>query len=144
MTCEYHTRGLPRLYDKIRHTLAHFRGEMICGFCPDSEEGPRGFKRADVFKRHLTTAHGVEQTPPNSSKSLPSTATGTSHTGNLAGDCSICMETFRNPQHLYEHVDSCVIQAVKQQNPPIMEDQTCTTATEDGEGTEEIRMSSKM
>jgi uncharacterized C2H2 Zn-finger protein len=66
-TCDYHTKGFARKYDKNRHTLTHYKGIMICGFCPAScSAAAKFFNRADVFKRHLTSVHGVEQTPPTS------------------------------------------------------------------------------
>ncbi|KAI7247804.1 hypothetical protein KC335_g18725, partial [Hortaea werneckii] len=65
-TCEYHIKGFARKYDKNRHTLTHYKGTMVCGFCPGSgSAAEKSFNRADVFKRHLTSVHGVEQTPPN-------------------------------------------------------------------------------
>jgi hypothetical protein len=33
-TCEYHVKGFARKYDKNRHTLTHYKGTMVCGFCP--------------------------------------------------------------------------------------------------------------
>ncbi|KFX89773.1 hypothetical protein O988_08507, partial [Pseudogymnoascus sp. VKM F-3808] len=66
-TCEYHTKGFARKYDKNRHTLTHYKGTMVCGFCPGSgSAAEKSFNRADVFKRHLTGVHCVEQVPPNS------------------------------------------------------------------------------
>ncbi|OBT49920.1 hypothetical protein VE04_09616 [Pseudogymnoascus sp. 24MN13] len=83
-TCEYHTKGFARKYDKNRHTLTHYKGTMVCGFCPGSgSAAEKSFNRADVFKRHLTGAHRVEQVPPNSrrktsngSSSGPTSAAG--------------------------------------------------------------------
>jgi hypothetical protein len=68
-TCDYHIKGFARKYDKNRHTLTHYKGTMVCGFCPGSgSSAEKSFNRADVFKRHLTSVHAVEQTPPNSRK----------------------------------------------------------------------------
>ena len=65
-TCEYHTKGFARKYDKNRHTLTHYKGTMVCNFCPGSgSSAEKSFNRADVFKRHLTSVQGVEQTQPN-------------------------------------------------------------------------------
>ena len=36
VTCEYHQKGFARKYDKQRHTLTHYKGTMVCGFCPGS------------------------------------------------------------------------------------------------------------
>src|SRR5690606_23868156 len=35
-TCEYYTKGFARKYDCQRHTLTHYKGTMVCGFCPGS------------------------------------------------------------------------------------------------------------
>jgi hypothetical protein len=54
---------------------------MVCGFCPGSgSPAEKSFNRADVFKRHLTSVHGVEQTPPNCRKRSP----GPVHGGQMA------------------------------------------------------------
>jgi serine/threonine protein kinase len=38
-TCDYHSKGFARKYDKNRHTLTHYKGVMVCGFCPGSGSG---------------------------------------------------------------------------------------------------------
>lgn len=90
-SCEYHIKGFARKYDKNRHALTHYKGTMICPFCSQgggSSSGAGGgssstgsshekaFNRADVFKRHLTSVHQVEQTPPNSRKLSVAAAQG--------------------------------------------------------------------
>ena len=65
-TCEYHTKGYARIYDKKRHTLTHYKGMMVCGFCPRLPSA--NFNRADVFKRHLTSVHRVSQSLPLTGK----------------------------------------------------------------------------
>ncbi|KAM5363176.1 hypothetical protein ACJZ2D_012141 [Fusarium nematophilum] len=121
-TCEYHTKGFARKYDKNRHTLTHYKGTMVCGFCPGSgSAAEKSFNRADVFKRHLTAVHGVEQTPPNSrKKSATSVNTGKKLTGyapDATGKCSTCSQTFSNAQDFYEHLDDCVLRIVQQEDP---------------------------
>jgi hypothetical protein len=120
-TCEYHVKGFARKYDKNRHTLTHYKGTMVCGFCPGSgSAAEKSFNRADVFKRHLTSVHGVEQTPPNARRKSPisgkkgfsSAAQNTS-----AGTCSTCSITFANAQEFYEHLDDCVLRVVQQIDP---------------------------
>ncbi|KAF7560987.1 hypothetical protein G7046_g3164 [Stylonectria norvegica] len=106
-TCEYHIKGFARKYDKNRHALTHYKGNMICPFCP----GPgtafeKAFNRADVFKRHLTAVHNVDQTAPNSRK-VPSTAGG-----GARAECSICHEEFSTAQDFYEHLDDCVLNVI--------------------------------
>ncbi|KAI0407347.1 hypothetical protein F4802DRAFT_18477 [Xylaria palmicola] len=122
LTCEYHVKGFARKYDKNRHTLTHYKGTMVCGFCPGSgSSAEKSFNRADVFKRHLTAVHGVEQTPPNSrKKTSPSTNSSKKLTGyapDATGKCSTCSATFSNAQDFYEHLDDCVLRIVQQEDP---------------------------
>jgi len=118
LTCEYHTKGFARKYDKNRHTLTHYKGTMVCGFCPGpGSPAEKSFNRADVFKRHLTSVHGVEQTPPNCRKRSPSASTkkGTNYSSDATGKCSTCSATFSNAQDFYEHLDDCVLSVVQQE-----------------------------
>ncbi|KAF2197846.1 hypothetical protein GQ43DRAFT_186462 [Delitschia confertaspora ATCC 74209] len=118
-TCEYHIKGFARKYDKNRHTLTHYKGTMVCGFCPGSgSAAEKSFNRADVFKRHLTSVHGVEQNPPNSRKKSPTGRKGYSGSPqNMTGTCSTCSVTFANAQEFYEHLDDCVLRVVQQADP---------------------------
>lgn len=121
VTCEYHVKGFARKYDKNRHTLTHYKGTMVCGFCPGSgSPAEKSFNRADVFKRHLTSVHGVEQTPPNCRKRSPTASTNKGVTGychDATGKCSTCSATFSNAQDFYEHLDDCVLRVVQQEEP---------------------------
>ncbi|RMD39663.1 hypothetical protein DV735_g5466, partial [Chaetothyriales sp. CBS 134920] len=119
LTCEYNQKGFARKYDKNRHTLTHYKGTMVCGFCPGSgSAAEKSFNRADVFKRHLTAVHGVEQTPPNSRKRSPSTSKKvTNYCQDATGKCSTCSSTFSNAQDFYEHLDDCVLRVVQQEEP---------------------------
>lgn len=116
-TCDYHIKGFARKYDKMRHTLTHYKGTMICGFCPSSAE--KSFNRADVFKRHLTSVHGVEQTPPNSRRksTKPTTKTLSDYALDSTGKCSTCNTSFNNAQDFYEHLDDCVLRIIQQDEP---------------------------
>jgi hypothetical protein len=117
-TCEYSTKGFARKYDKNRHTLTHYKGTMVCGFCPGSgSAAEKSFNRADVFKRHLTSVHGVEQNPPNSRKKSPAGRKANTGTQQVAGTCSTCSVTFANAQEFYEHLDDCVLHVVTQADP---------------------------
>ncbi|KAK4148237.1 uncharacterized protein C8A04DRAFT_8537 [Dichotomopilus funicola] len=121
-TCEYHVKGFARKYDKNRHTLTHYKGTMVCGFCPGSgSAAEKSFNRADVFKRHLTAVHGVEQTPPNSRKKSAGASNGsaklTGYAPDATGKCSTCSQTFGNAQDFYEHLDDCVLRIVQQEDP---------------------------
>ena len=119
--CAYHHKGFARKYDKNRHTLTHYKGNMVCGFCPGSGSAlEKSFNRADVFKRHLTSVHGVEQTPPNSRKKSPNSSgpRKVSTQGiDATGKCSTCSATFKNAQEFYEHLDDCVLRIVQQEEP---------------------------
>lgn len=121
VTCAYHQKGFARKYDKNRHTLTHYKGTMVCGFCPGSgSASEKSFNRADVFKRHLTSVHGVEQTPPNSRKKSPGSSTNkktSTQAVDATGKCSTCSATFKNAQELYEHLDDCVLRVVQQEEP---------------------------
>ncbi|CAJ2507950.1 Uu.00g091360.m01.CDS01 [Anthostomella pinea] len=120
-TCDYHVKGFARKYDKNRHTLTHYKGTMVCGFCPGSgSAAEKSFNRADVFKRHLTAVHGVEQTPPNSRKKSGSANSAKQLSGyapDATGKCSTCSATFSNAQDFYEHLDDCVLRIVQQEDP---------------------------
>ena len=120
-TCSYHQKGFARKYDKNRHTLTHYKGNMVCGFCPGSgSASEKSFNRADVFKRHLTSVHSVEQTPPNSRKKNSNSSTNkksSTQAVDATGKCSTCSANFKNPQDFYEHLDDCVLRVVQQEEP---------------------------
>lgn len=121
-TCDYHIKGFARKYDKNRHTLTHYKGTMVCGFCPGSgSAAEKSFNRADVFKRHLTSVHGVEQTPPNSRKKTSGGVNAgkklAAYAPDATGKCSTCSATFSNAQDFYEHLDDCVLRIVQQEEP---------------------------
>ncbi|KAG9255039.1 putative C2H2 finger domain protein [Emericellopsis atlantica] len=124
-SCEYHTKGFARKYDKNRHALTHYKGTMACPFCAGVGTAyEKTFNRADVFKRHLTSTHNVEQTPPNTRKFVIGesgvvTATVPSASGDVAGGgalCSICHTRFASAQDFYEHLDDCVLSAIVPQS----------------------------
>ncbi|KAK4076865.1 hypothetical protein Purlil1_12547 [Purpureocillium lilacinum] len=118
-TCEYHIKGFARKYDRNRHTLTHYEGAMVCGFCTGpGSPAEKSFNRADVFKRHLTAVHGVE--PPKSAKeTVPWVGAGKRlvHTPTTTSKCTTCSQCFDNAQDLYEHLDGCVRRIVLQRAP---------------------------
>jgi hypothetical protein len=119
-SCEYHIKGFARKYDKNRHTLTHYKGTMVCGFCPGSgSSSEKSFNRADVFKRHLTSVHGVEQTAPNARRRSggSSSAKGALINPGVTGMCSTCGVAFANVQDFYEHLDDCVLRVIQQGDP---------------------------
>lgn len=154
-TCEYSKKGFARKYDCQRHTLTHYKGTMVCGFCPGSGSAvEKSFNRADVFKRHLMSVHNVEQTPPNGRKKIGSKqgSLATSPTeaerysgAYITGKCSICSVTFATAQQFYEHLDECVQLKVVQEEPAAafnemnldsvkLEDMEATLSTSSGKG----------
>jgi hypothetical protein len=120
-SCEYHTKGFARKYDKNRHALTHYKGNMVCPFCPGvSTPYEKAFNRADVFKRHLTSVHNVEQTPPNSRKLVitgSSSEFGPGVHGTASAKCSICQSRFGTAQEFYEHLDDCVLNVIVPATP---------------------------
>ncbi|KAF4460533.1 hypothetical protein FALBO_12677 [Fusarium albosuccineum] len=109
VTCEYHTKGFARKYDKNRHALTHYRGSMVCPFCPGvGSPFEKVFTRADVFKRHLTAAHQVDQTGHSSGHRLP----GAEDPAGTKARCSICKNGFSTAQDFYEHLDDCVLSVI--------------------------------
>jgi uncharacterized C2H2 Zn-finger protein len=121
-SCEYHIKGFARKYDKNRHALKHYKGTMVCGFCPGSASAEKAFNRVDVFKRHLMSVHSVEQTPLNSQNMTSGDVNGGKM---LAGDgpdasgkCPTCSAMFQNAQDFYDHLDDCVLWTIQQQEDP--------------------------
>lgn len=115
-SCYYSQRGFARAYDMNRHLLTHFKGTMVCGYCPGSGSAyEKSFTRADVFKRHLTAAHGVEQTPPNSRRPKALATKILSDYGpDATGRCTNCSQIFGDAQDFYEHFNACIVEVIKQ------------------------------
>lgn len=117
-SCEYHHKGFARKYDKNRHTLTHYKGTMVCDFCPGrGSASEKSFNRADVFKRHLTSVHNVEQTAPNARRKSPTASKRGYAVRQASGVCSTCSNTFPNAQEFYEHLDDCVLRVVQRADP---------------------------
>ncbi|KAF2641872.1 hypothetical protein P280DRAFT_286812 [Massarina eburnea CBS 473.64] len=122
-TCEYHTKGFARTYDKVRHTLKHFKGKFICDFCPTSGSvSERTFLRCDIFLRHLVSAHGVQQTPPARREELYHTGVIKQPRRRLGNQtvatCTLCSEPF-DVQGFYEHLRGCVLRQVTRSYPTL-------------------------
>ncbi len=120
VTCDYHVKGFCRKWDKNRHTLTHFKGTLVCSFCPGrNTAAAKTFQRADIFKRHLVSVHGAEHTPsPNSRKSysprctIPRMESSACHLPGTYGKCSNCSAIFADAQIFYNHLDDCVMGSV--------------------------------
>ncbi|CAI6336622.1 unnamed protein product [Periconia digitata] len=115
-TCEYHTKGFARPYDKVRHTLTHFNGMFACQFCTSSVAvSARTFSRCDAFLRHLVNAHDVEPVSPGRRDELcstrPNKPTKRFAAGNSVVTCTLCTEPF-DAQGYYEHLRGCVLRHV--------------------------------
>jgi hypothetical protein len=99
--------------------ITHYKGNMICGFCPSSGSlAEKLFNRADVFKRHLKSVHAVEQTSSNSWKTSEGVNAGTKLTNyapGATGKCSTCSVIFQNAQDFCQHLDDCVLRIVQQE-----------------------------
>ncbi|KAH8654799.1 hypothetical protein BGZ61DRAFT_373144 [Ilyonectria robusta] len=111
--CEYHVRGFSRKHDRNRHALNHYRGTLICGFCPGlGSPAEISFNRLDLFRKHVVEIHGVPKKPPNGPR-LPGTRSGVE----AVGDCNICGQTFLSPDDLYDHLDDCVLSVLNEEDP---------------------------
>ncbi|KAJ5207885.1 Zinc finger C2H2 [Penicillium cf. viridicatum] len=145
VTCDYHTKGFARKYDKNRHVLTHYKGVMVCHFCPDAGiPKEKSFTRVDVFKRHLVSVHGAELMPPNQRHPRPisSIEGGINQTSSSTGNCSICSETFRDAQDFFNHLDSCVMLKVTQGSSESVNNMRLPGVSEDEETVDGRRHSS--
>lgn len=112
-TCEYHVKGFARAYDRVKHTMTHFKGTIVCGFCSPATRC--SFNRCENFLQHLVGVHGVENTPLNK-KEEPGRTTNArrfslSPVGQLVANCTLCTEPF-DAQAFYEHFRGCVLRWV--------------------------------
>lgn len=118
VSCPFNRKGFARKYDQQRHTLTHYKGTMVCPFCPGAgTAAEKSFNRADVFKRHLTTVHGAITSPPNSKKGAVTTtkkAPVQIHEG--VGRCLVCSDSL-SVQEFYDHLDDCVLGYVAKGDP---------------------------
>jgi hypothetical protein len=118
VSCSFHRKGFARKYDQQRHTLTHYKGTMVCPFCPGAgTAAEKSFNRADVFKRHLTTVHGAITSPPNSKKATATVTKKTpiqTHDG--VGRCLVCSDSL-SVQEFYDHLDDCVLRYVQKGDP---------------------------
>ncbi|KAF2442697.1 hypothetical protein P171DRAFT_47850 [Karstenula rhodostoma CBS 690.94] len=112
--CEYHVKGFARAYDRVRHTLSHFKETMVCGFCPTNVfAAERTFNRCDAFLKHLVTTHGVEQTPAGRKDDVYGEKNWPQQhlTSQMVATCGLCSEPF-DAQGFYEHLRGCALRQV--------------------------------
>ncbi|KAG9811638.1 hypothetical protein KCU68_g20553, partial [Aureobasidium melanogenum] len=120
------TTSTTQMHSDSKHLFPHppsptpSSGTMVCGFCPGSgSSAEKSFNRADVFKRHLTSVHGVEQTAPNARRRSGGSSSSKSALNKIGitGMCSTCGVAFANVQDFYEHLDDCVLRVIQQGDP---------------------------
>ncbi|KAL4988122.1 hypothetical protein BDW68DRAFT_159782 [Aspergillus falconensis] len=118
LTCDYNAQGFTRIYDQRRHLLTHFKGTMVCGFCPESVyDAMKSFNSADVFRRHLISEHGAFHELPDPSRRPDRVVS-----------CSNCSNSFVTVQEFYKHFEDCVIRTILQ------DDQKATMFTHQSRG----------
>ncbi|KAN0067237.1 hypothetical protein V8E54_014692, partial [Elaphomyces granulatus] len=118
VACEYHMKGFRRKHNKIKHTLTHYRGKIVCGFCPGSGSADEeSFLLPSLFKKHLVLVHGVNST----ASKCRSIGRAPMHDEKPASDemratgkCSSCSATFTNVQRFYDHLDNCLLRVIQQ------------------------------
>ena len=113
-SCIYHIKGFARKFECARHTLSHYRRTMVCDFCPDILPLNQ-FNRADLFQRHLTSLHGVTQSPTGSRRIASTPAAKSGDRGKGTGKCPACSRGFNNVQDLYDHLFDCIIDKLKKE-----------------------------
>ncbi|KAF2155863.1 hypothetical protein K461DRAFT_318528 [Myriangium duriaei CBS 260.36] len=137
-SCPYHIKGFARKYDKNRHTLTHFKGTMVCDFCPGSgTPSEKSFNRTDVFKRHFQSVHNVEQTTNSSRKKKSGSSAKSSPGQETPGVCRTCGRTFANAQVFHDHIDECVLEKVQQADPTEALNQAHLTSVANDESVKE-------
>lgn len=109
--CKFHTEGFVKQYDRDRHIITHFQGELRCGFCPQGQT----FQGVDIMKLHLISMHGVKQTLRNNEPVMTS-----ENERNIFSECDFCMDFCGNALNFYMHIDECVLRF--RGNPEFVED----------------------
>ncbi|KAH7120588.1 hypothetical protein EDB81DRAFT_232648 [Dactylonectria macrodidyma] len=116
-SCEYHTKGFSRKYDRNRHAINHYRGTMVCGFCPGlGSIHEVSFDRLDLFKKHLLEAHKVKPKSPNE-RLRPESPSPPGEGAYAFGGCSICQQIFPSPSAIYDHLEDCVLAVLTYEDP---------------------------
>jgi hypothetical protein len=107
-----------RVRPRVRYQLAHLDtlqrhyGVRILPRLGTPAE--KSFNRADVFERHLTTVHGIGQTPLNARRRFTSKRPYSTTDENIACYYSTWNNSFANSQEPYGHLDSCVLRVIQQ------------------------------
>ena len=123
--CEHHRKGFARKHNMRHHELTHYKGAIICEFCPGSGSGSdaeKSFNCVDDLKRHLTAVHGVKQstTPSNNWKRQSFQSKKITSTSQISKEKSVkclnCTLRLGTPQDFYEHLNQCITHAILQEN----------------------------
>jgi hypothetical protein len=103
------TKSFDRKFDRNRHALTHFKGTLMCRFCPQfGSAGLHQFARVDMFKKHLIERHGA-----GVGRSL-SQQRGYRCMATVASVlCAVCQHTFSNAQTMYRHLDECILRLIE-------------------------------
>jgi hypothetical protein len=99
--CKYNAKGFAKKNDKNKHIRTHYKGIIVCGFCPDSGSVGKPFDRLDVFKKHLSDVHAT----PNSQKK-----TSGRYAPDTSSKCPICSSMYDAPS-LSHHLYSCFLRS---------------------------------
>lgn len=113
-TCEYHTEGFARKYDRNCHLLTHYKGTILCSFCPGPGSATaKSFNHLEFLKEHLDAVHGVDRTPIGKRRARRHGQQILAYAPDATGTCSVCGGIFTNAQVFYEHLDDCVVRTVQ-------------------------------
>ncbi len=112
-TCERYLKGFTRAGERKQHTFTHFKGSLICGFCPESVSFSQASDRVNLFLTHLVKHHGVQAQHPDQEPEISFMEKSRRRLSDTSpvSTCSICSEPF-TAQVLYEHLPGCVIRHI--------------------------------
>jgi hypothetical protein len=102
-------KSFDRKFDRNRHALTHFKGTLVCRFCPQSgSAGLKQFTRVEMFKRHLTERHGARNL--SQQRKYRDKATVASVL------CAVCHQMFNDAQTMYKHLDECILRLIERRH----------------------------
>lgn len=102
-------KAFDRKFDKNRHTLTHFKGTLVCRFCPQfGSAGLQQFTRVDMFKKHLIERHGA-----GVGRNLSQQRRYRGKATVASVICTVCHHTFNDAQAMYRHLDECILRLIE-------------------------------
>jgi hypothetical protein len=105
-------KAFDRKFDKNRHTLTHFKGTLVCRFCPHfGSAGLQQFTRVDMFKRHLIERHGAGV---GRSFSRKRKHRGSATVASVV--CAVCHHIYNDAQSMYKHLDECILRLIERRH----------------------------